>query len=143
MSFQDNKISHRRVRHLGGCVESISLFFYVIVKILFLDRVESLEHVIDLLKVVSTRDNGGDITLGGEVLLEVGLVAQVAELLVQLAQPCQNTNGKIIHQLTDSYSVGARARREASLLGMSKTLDISSVLPLIRNEVKLEARPEP
>ena len=47
---------------------------------LFLDSVESLEHAIDVLQVISAARNGGYVTLGLEVFLQVGLVAQVTEL---------------------------------------------------------------
>lgn len=52
--------------------------------LLFLDGVESLEHVVNLLEVVRSRSNGRNITLGRVVLLKVGLVTQVAELWVNV-----------------------------------------------------------
>jgi hypothetical protein len=47
---------------------------------LFLDLVLALEHAVNLLQVVGSGEDGGNITLGGEVLLEVSLLAEVAHL---------------------------------------------------------------
>lgn len=47
---------------------------------LLLDSVLALEHVVDLGKVVSTRGNGGGVTLGSVVLLEMSLLSEVAHL---------------------------------------------------------------
>lgn len=49
-------------------------------KYLCLDGVGSLEHVINLLQVVGTWNDGRGITSGLEVLLQVGLLAQIAHL---------------------------------------------------------------
>ena len=46
----------------------------------FLDSVGSLVHAINVLQIVSAARNSGYVTLGLVILLEVGLVPQVAEL---------------------------------------------------------------
>lgn len=48
---------------------------------LFLDSVEPLEHVIDILEVIGAGSNGGDIARWLEVLLEMSLVAELAHLV--------------------------------------------------------------
>ena len=45
-----------------------------------LDRVLALEHVVNLVEVVGARGDGRGVTLGGEVLLEMGLLAEVTVL---------------------------------------------------------------
>src|SRR6478752_7465867 len=52
--------------------------------LLLLDSVLALEHVVDLGKVVSTRGDGRGVTLGSVVLLEMGLLSEVAHLIVSL-----------------------------------------------------------
>ena len=47
---------------------------------LSLDLVLAPEHVIDLSQVVSALSEGGNFTLGAEVLLKVSVVAELAEL---------------------------------------------------------------
>jgi hypothetical protein len=47
---------------------------------LLLDSVLALEHVVDLGKVVSTRGDGRGVTLGSVVLLEMGLLSEIAHL---------------------------------------------------------------
>lgn len=54
---------------------SVLLRFY-----LLLDGVEALELVVYLCEVVRARCNGGDVALGLEVLLEMSVVAEIAEL---------------------------------------------------------------
>lgn len=53
---------------------------------LCLDRVLALEHVVDLLEVVGTRGDGRDLALGGVVLLEMGLLAQVTHLYTMVSK---------------------------------------------------------
>lgn len=45
-----------------------------------LDGVLALEHVVDLVEVVGAGGDGGRVTLGGEVLLEMSLLAEIAVL---------------------------------------------------------------
>lgn len=47
---------------------------------LLLDRVGAAEHVVDLGKVVGAGQDAVGLTLGGVVLLEMSLLAEVAEL---------------------------------------------------------------
>lgn len=49
---------------------------------LCLDLVLASEHVIHLRQVVRARSNGLDVALGGEVLLQVGMLPQEAHLNV-------------------------------------------------------------
>lgn len=51
-----------------------------IIKRLRLDGVGALEHIINLLQVVGARSDGGRVSSRLEVLLQVGLLAQVAHL---------------------------------------------------------------
>ena len=53
---------------------------------LSLDGVLAPEHIVNVLEVVRAGGDGRNITLGGEVLLEVGLVPELAHLGL-LAQP--------------------------------------------------------
>lgn len=53
---------------------------------LCLDLVFTLEHVVNLLQVVGTGDDGGGLALGGVVLLEVGLVTEIAHLQTESGQ---------------------------------------------------------
>lgn len=52
---------------------------------LLLDSVLTLEHIVNLGQVVGTRGDGRSVTLGGVVLLEMGLLSEVAHLNTQLA----------------------------------------------------------
>ena len=52
-----------------------------------LDGVFASELVVNLLEVVGARSEVGDVALGGEVLLEMGLLAEVAHLHHVLAHP--------------------------------------------------------
>jgi len=51
---------------------------------LLLDSVLALEHIVNLGQVVSTRDDGRGVALGGVVLLEMGLLSEVTHLVVGL-----------------------------------------------------------
>jgi hypothetical protein len=57
------------------------LFSFASMFCLFLDSVEPLEHVIDILEVIGAGSNGGDIARWLEVLLEMSLVAELAHLV--------------------------------------------------------------
>ena len=104
-----------------------------------LNRVRTLEHIVNILKVVCARRNGRDIALGSIVLLKVGLLPEVAHLqLVSFILPSDQSE-----KLTASYVSGGTARRSVSLEGMFSTFEMLSVLDTTRNEQKLAARPEP
>ena len=49
-------------------------------RILCLDGIFALEHAVDLLEVVGAGGDGGNVALGGVILLEMGLLAEIAHL---------------------------------------------------------------
>ena len=52
----------------------------IVLSVLCLNGVIPLEHVVDVLEVVRAGNDGGRITLGLVILLQVGLVAEIAHL---------------------------------------------------------------
>lgn len=60
---------------------------------LLLDLVGAAEHVVDLGEVVGAGQDAVGLTLGGVVLLEVGLLAEIAELQWRQSRVFNNSKG--------------------------------------------------
>lgn len=61
---------------------------------LCLDLVLALEHIVNLLQVVSARDDGRGFALGGVIFLQMGLMTELAHLNTQNGQPAGQHKGQ-------------------------------------------------